>query len=296
MSWWYYRSNSRSSRRNQPKLVLTDAGIKAKSKKGKFVANWWATRWLETLESLIDPRRLGRGKNYARKGQVLELVEVDGGFFSRVQGTQYAPYEVNIRLEHLSDEAWTAVIDNMSSQALFAAQLLSGDMPQEIEKVFEDAGFSLFPQEEDEIQTECSCPDKANPCKHLAAVFYLLAEQFDEDPFLLFKMRGRSKEQILEVLGKSGLPESNDLTDGFGLELEEEPIPEDLSQFWSMGSLPETWSISMKSPAVRTPVIRRLGFPSFLSDELATCLMTVYMSIEDQALDIAFAEEGDTKR
>lgn len=291
MSWWYYRSN-RTVRNNHPQPVHTDEGIKARSKTGKFATNWWANRWLNTLESLIDRRRLGRGRSYARKGQVLSLEEKEGGFFSRVQGSRYIPYEVSLQMQHLDDDAWNKVIAGMSAQAIFAAQLLAGEMPQDIEKVFEESGYSLFPKHEEEIHTECSCPDVANPCKHIAAVFYLLAEQFDEDPFLLFKMRGRSKEQILEVLRKyNGMSEATDTPDEFGLEPEFDPISQDISTFWNMGVLPETWTVSIQSPAVRAPVIRRLGFPSFLSDDLSHCLMAVYLAIEDQALDVAFSEE-----
>lgn len=292
MSWWYYRSNQRSARRNHPKPVRTNEGIKARTKKGRFAANWWANRWLQTLEALIDRRRLGRGRMYARKGQVLSIEEAEDGFVARVQGTRYKPYEVHMSMEHLEEHAWDAVVDNLSSQAIFAAQLLSGEMPRDIESVFEEAGYSLFPQKEEEIQTECSCPDKANPCKHIAAVFYLLAEQFDEDPFLLFKMRGRSKEEILEVMRQQDrIAKESDLADGFGIDVNHEPMSEDLSQFWKMKKLPENWNVSMESPAIRAPVIRRLGFPTFLSDELSHCLMAVYMAIEDQAIDLAFSEE-----
>ena len=92
------------------------------------------------------------------------------------------------------------MIDALSGQALFAAQLLAGEMPQEIDAVFAAAGSSLFPSTEGELETECSCPDWANPCKHVAATHYILAEQLDEDPFLLFRLRGRTQEQVMAAL------------------------------------------------------------------------------------------------
>lgn len=85
-------------------------------------------------------------------------------------------------------------------EAIYAAKLLTGEMPADIEDVFAAAGVSLFPDNSKDLETSCSCPDWANPCKHVAAVYYLLGERFDADPFLIFAVRGRSKEQIIDVL------------------------------------------------------------------------------------------------
>src|SRR6185369_8261885 len=110
------------------------------------------------------------------------------------------PYAVSIRFRKLADQEWDRVVDVMASEALYAARLLSGEMPEQIEEVFQQAGTSLFPAEEGDMQTRCSCPDWANPCKHIAAVHYLLGERFDEDPFLMFLLRGRSQEEIVAAL------------------------------------------------------------------------------------------------
>src|SRR5207237_1514017 len=119
---------------------------------------------------------------------------------AKVQGSQRQPYKVEIRLKSLSDQDWDKVTAAMASQAIFAAKLLAGEMPQNIEEAFGAVHLSLFPTALKELETNCSCPDWANPCKHIAAVYYLLAERFDEDPFLIFKLRGRTKEQIIEIL------------------------------------------------------------------------------------------------
>ncbi len=119
---------------------------------------------------------------------------------AKVQGSMPKPYNVKIKLMPLSDAEWDKVTDAMASQAIFAAKLLAGEMPTNIEEAFSAAQLSLFPTKLDDLQTDCSCPDWANPCKHIAAVYYLLAERFDEDPFLIFKLRGRTKEQIIETL------------------------------------------------------------------------------------------------
>lgn len=180
--------------------VETDKGLKARSKRGEFVKNWWAARWIKALERLMDAGRLRRGRSYARSGQVLSIEEQKGGLLAKVQGSRATPYKVTIKLYPLSDAQWSAVIDALAARAIFTAQLLAGEMPQEIEEAFATAGVSLFPDKRDELETDCSCPDWANPCKHVAATHYILGEQFDEDPFLLFRLRGRSQEQIIEAL------------------------------------------------------------------------------------------------
>ena len=187
---------------NAPPIQRKD-GIKARSQRGQFVTNWWAQRWISALERVVNSGRLNRGRTYARAGQVLSLDEVGGVVKARVQGTRPQPYKVTIKLKPLSDRQWDRVIDALSGQALFAAQLLAGEMPQEIDAVFAAAGSSLFPSTEGELETECSCPDWANPCKHVAATHYILAEQLDEDPFLLFRLRGRTQEQVMAALRRA---------------------------------------------------------------------------------------------
>ena len=106
----------------------------------------------------------------------------------------------------------------MGSKAVFAAKLLSGEMPQDIEQAFEAAGVSLFPSQRNDLKTDCSCPDYANPCKHIAATHYILGERFDEDPFLIFRLRGRTQEQVMQELRKrrSGVDELVDEEAGAG--------------------------------------------------------------------------------
>lgn len=171
--------------------IQTDRGLKARSRRGGFAKNWWAERWIGNLEQLMDAGRLRRGRRYARQGQVLSLEERAGGVVAEVQGSRRKPYRVRIDLEPLDDAGWERVIDVLAERALFAARLLSGEMPEDIEEAFSAAGASLFPERRGELRTECSCPDPAQVCKHTAAVHYILGERFDEDPFLLFRLRGR---------------------------------------------------------------------------------------------------------
>ena len=175
-------------------------GIKARSKRGSFAKNWWAQRWIAALERLVDSGRLSRGRSYARKGQVLSIEETKDGIAARVQGSRKTPYKVNIQIKSLTDAEWDKVFDAMAEQAIFTAQLLAGEMPQDIEQAFEAAKVSLFPAKRGDLKTDCSCPDYANPCKHVAATHYILGERFDEDPFLIFRLRGRTQEQVMQAL------------------------------------------------------------------------------------------------
>ncbi|MDX2231633.1 MAG: SWIM zinc finger family protein [Leptolyngbyaceae cyanobacterium bins.349] len=161
---------------------------------------WWAQRWIEVLESFGWIRRLARARVYAREGNVKSIEFKGHKAIARVQGTAPEPYKVTLSLDPFTDEQWGYVIESMSQQALFSAKLLSGEMPASIEKVFTENGLSLFPFTKFDIHSRCSCPDPANPCKHIGAVYYLLGDRFSEDPFVLFQLRGRTKEQILEAL------------------------------------------------------------------------------------------------
>src|SRR5579863_9297847 len=189
---WNYYNPSR------PKKV--EGGLKTRSERGEIGSTWWSKRWLGVLESFSMGTRLTRGRSYARQGQVVSIDVEPGLVKARVQGSMPKPYNIKIRLKPLSDRDWEKVTEAMASQALFAARLLAGEMPTNIEEAFHAVHLSLFPTAANDLETDCSCPDWANPCKHIAAVYYLLAERFDEDPFLIFKLRGRTKDQIIQSL------------------------------------------------------------------------------------------------
>lgn len=163
---------------------------------------WWVERWLELLDKYRFKKRLERARIYAREGNVLSIDFQDQKVFAKVQGTEPEPYQLSIFLEPFTDEQWDYVIETMSEKAIFSAKLLAGEMPKNIEEVFTANGLSLFPFTLEDVRSRCSCPDKANPCKHIGAVYYLLGDRFGEDPFVLFQLRGRSKAQIIEALRK----------------------------------------------------------------------------------------------
>jgi uncharacterized Zn finger protein len=161
---------------------------------------WWSQRWLDLLDSYRFKKRLERGRNYARQGNILSIKFDESQVLARVQGTDPEPYKVSLFLEKFDNEQWGYVVETMSQKAIYAAKLLAGEMPQNMEEVFTTNGLSLFPFTLAEVKSRCSCPDKANPCKHVAAVYYQLGDRFSEDPFVLFQLRGRTKDEVLTSL------------------------------------------------------------------------------------------------
>lgn len=175
-------------------------GIRARSRRGPIAQTWWSERFIEVLESLGVGARLQRGRTYARKGQVIDLTVGPGTVTARVQGTRAQPYRVRIGVAPFDKTMWATVTQALAGDAWYIAKLLAGEMPEDIETVFTSVGLSLFPSTAAELSMDCTCPDWSVPCKHLAAVFYLLAESFDDDPFGILAWRGRDRADLLETL------------------------------------------------------------------------------------------------
>lgn len=274
--------------------IKTDQGIKAKSKRGEFAKNWWATRWIAALERLVDRGRLTRGRSYARQGQVLSIEETKTGIAAKVQGSERRPYKITIEMTPLTDKQWEQVIDALAGQAIFTAQLLAGEMPQEIEQAFQAAKVSLFPEKRGQLITECSCPDPSNPCKHIAAVHYILGEQFDEDPFLLFRLRGRTQEQILAGLReRRAAGGAEDEAEAEVMEVAP-PLAESLAHFWQLGQPLTHFKTVIKPPITQLPILKRLGQPSFLSEDVEHLLGPAYRAVSEAAIAAAFKDSTES--
>lgn len=197
-NWW---------RRDVPaKRIAVEDGIKARSKRGAFATKWWAQRWLAVLEGFNLGARLQRGRTYARGGQVLGIDIQPGDVSARVQGSRRDPYRVKISITAFRPDDLKRLKGALAASPLHLAKLLAGEMPQDIETVLEQGRVSLFPARQSELQTDCSCPDWSNPCKHVAAVYYLLGEEFDRDPFLLFTLRGVAREDLIGAAPAADTP------------------------------------------------------------------------------------------
>jgi uncharacterized Zn finger protein len=269
--------------------IKVEGGIKTKSEHGAIGSTWWSKRWVSVLESFNMGARLTRGRSYARQGQVLSIDVQPGVVKAKVQGSRPRPYNVEIHLKPLSDQDWDRVTDAMADQAIFAAKLLAGEMPTNIEEAFSAVQLSLFPTAARELETDCSCPDWANPCKHIAAVYYLLAERFDEDPFLIFKLRGRTKEQIIEVLRQkrvaslpaesaSPSPDADDSSAaGNALSLEDY-----LDTFWQAGEALDSFTVNPTAPRVDKAILKRLGDAPFTvaGQNISSLLAKAYDTVD----------------
>jgi uncharacterized Zn finger protein len=273
-------------------------GLKARSQRGQIGETWWSKRWIGVLESFGMGARLQRGRTYARLGQVVSIDIQKGVVNARVQGSSPVPYEVKIELKPLSDGDWDQVTDAMVSQALFAAKLLSGEMPQNIEEAFAQANIPLLPRSNSELVTACSCPDWANPCKHVAAVYYLLAERFDGDPFLIFQLRGQTREEIMEALRRkrcAAVPDEEAVApDNTAISPEGavDPLEGCLVGFWEGGEALGSLVVDPAPPAVDFAVLKRLGNVPFSGgkDNVAMRLEKAYTLASEAALRVARGE------
>ena len=162
---------------------------------------WWGRAWLEALEqrAQLDPNRLPRGRDYARSGAVGELVLDPGEARAEVRGRKRSPYLTRIRVRQFTDEEWDRVLDVICAQLGRAAALLDGEVPPEVAHDLAAAGLSLLPGA-GEVGPRCNCPDDADPCKHAAAVCYLVADALDADPFVALLLRGRTRGEVLAGL------------------------------------------------------------------------------------------------
>ncbi|MGW4109954.1 SWIM zinc finger family protein [Actinosynnema sp. NPDC004786] len=177
-----------------------ERGGPTRGSRGDGARTWWSRRFLEVLESFGMADRLGRGRRYARTGQVMSLSLSTSLVVALVTGARPEPYRARIGVRKFTDDEWRRIEHALADRAVFAAKLLAGEMPPEIEDVLADLGLTLFPRTMRELSMDCTCPDWEVPCEHLAATCHLLAGSFDTDPFEILAWRGRSREDLLDRL------------------------------------------------------------------------------------------------
>jgi uncharacterized Zn finger protein len=235
-----------------------EGGVKARSKRGSIGEQWWSRRFIDVLESFGMTGRLARGRNYARRGQVIAFEISCGYVTAQVQGSRPKPYTVRIQVTPLTKPQWRTVEQALAAQALFRAKLLAGEMPPEIEEVFAACGTPLFPRSARDLDMSCSCPDWGVPCKHLAAVCYVLAEAFDADPFGILAWRGRGRDDLLAALRLTGREDEParpliDVTD--------RPLAECTADFWSPGMSAQRLRALPPAPAAAPDLLLRTFEP-----------------------------------
>jgi uncharacterized Zn finger protein len=280
--------------------IRVEGGIRAKSQRGSIGQQWWSRRFIAVLESYGMSGRLSRGRSYARSGQVVAFRLSSGAVTAQVQGSRPKPYKVRIGVPALTGAQWRRVEERLASQALFRAKLLAGEMPHEIEEVFADCGTPLFPQDLDDMDMSCNCPDWGLPCKHLAAVCYVLAEAFDEDPFKMLAWRGKDREELLAALraaAPSTLPAGSAAASGsavpvsgsgsgqlgarLGITVNAPPLKDCVDHFWSGGLSPARLRAltSATGPATAPDLLLRMFEPppvQVRGKDLASILAPAY--------------------
>jgi uncharacterized Zn finger protein len=254
---------------------------------------WWVQRWVDLLNSYRFKKRLERGRIYAREGKILSLEYKGSKVTALVQGTADEPYRLSIWLDAFSDEDWNYVVDSLSERAIYSAQLLAGEMPQEIEAVFTANGLSLFPFNLSEVHSKCSCPDPKNPCKHIAAVYYQLGDFFREDPFVLFQLRGRSRDSILAALRQkrhaaatqAGALPNLESGDQAGVATARGPEGPALGQFWSYDR-PLDPDLVVITPSTTTvlDVLGKMPLPPEDGPVVQAYLQEIYQAVAADAL------------
>jgi len=313
------RQNRRGGRpqargRGRGKPQRSGGGGRGRPRRGRVAENWWARRWIEVLETFEVGRRLGRGRNYARQGQVVDL-EIGKGFVTaHVQGSRDAPYLVRMHFSMLSSTDWKKVTRALAERSDIAIELGQGRIPTEIEEVFEEQGLSLFPTASGDLKAACSCPDPANPCKHVAAVYYLLGEEFDREPFLVFRLRGMERSELMTALGPATVPKpppppprptpeelaDEDDEDGEGFrvpevleppperEIPDEPLPADPPRYWGGAAKPGEEQLQVRVPTTPGALVSRLGGFSFWRGEgnINAVMARVYRNASIAGLDV----------
>jgi uncharacterized Zn finger protein len=237
---------------------------------------WWVARWLDGVAREGEPARRQRGRSYARGGRVEDLIVEPGLIAARVWGSRPTPYRVEVRLPTFDEAVWRRAIGWLAEQAGTTAALLVGELPESAEEAVAAAGGSLFPGAEERVAISCSCPDWQRPCKHAMAVFHLIAARLDGDPFVLFTLRGRTRDELLagvRAARASRVP-------AVGEESQPEAGAVDLEGFWAASGSAGPFPASASPAALRRlpPPPAELG-----GAQLGQELTTAYRVFMEQA-------------
>lgn len=266
----------------QPRRVRH--GIKFRRKLGLDGLPWHAAAFVRAVEEGIRPDAKVLGMEYALAGQVANYAVSPGVVEAAVQGRGLKPYQARITVRPLSREEWDAVISRMASEAVFAARLLTGEVPESIEECFVAAGRHLLPAEGDGVQTQCDC-GLPQPCKHVAAASYLMAERIEVDPVVLFALRGLEGELLLERLQEQRTLQTSGVSQAHATAAEEDtgglpPLEQCAADFWRPGSALDEAEAAPMPDHVPHALLRRMG-PSPMGGKfpMVGLLASIYDSV-----------------
>lgn len=219
-------------------------------------------RWLQAIEG-IDGGRLRRGRAYSRSGHVTNLSVTEDGVTARVRGSAYTPYQVRLRIPPISAGAWEEIIADLAGDATVVAALLAGDVPSEVEQALARHGEALFPASMLDVEDDCTCYDWSRPCKHIAAVYYVIADWLSQEPQTIFPLRGLATATLLE---RMEAVRARLLAERFG---DHEPPDGEIAteadadlagrNFWAAGLPLDTIPVRFDPPAAHAQMLKALG-------------------------------------
>ena len=249
---------------------------------------WWGREFLAALERLMDKGRLARGRSYSHGYRLVRFEQVLSRVTAKMQGnvnphfgvytTPY--YEVEIKFRAVGRKQWKSILEELGANADWVTHLILGEVPPTIEQAFEGENVGLLPRSRKEIQSSCSCPDWANPCKHVAGAYYRVASMLDRDPLVLFELRGMKRTTLIDALAQSDFGEAlrgeadlkqPDIKDALSaprrtkVESCGSATPaSDLRAFWRGRPLPAASAADQQVPPVSALLLRREGdYPEF---------------------------------
>ncbi|MCC6678039.1 MAG: hypothetical protein IT436_12925 [Phycisphaerales bacterium] len=273
---------------------------------------WTAQRWIRLVEQIADGPAMVEGLDYAKEGQARKFGVEFGKVVGSIQGRADRAYTTTLAVQAFDTLQWERVLQSMSDQAIYAAKLLSGELPTNIEDLFGPAGLRLFPAEPAEVAVLCTCAEGAATqglwCKHACCLAYLFADKLAADPFLMFTLRGLPGSEVIERLrharavggvGKEGAPVYQPLVPGVSDEVSP-PLEESIEGFWEAGPELRELDLSLEPPPVSHPLLRRLGASPFegarfpLVGLLATCYEVISRDAVEGADGPIAAPEPET--
>ncbi len=266
-----------------------------------FARTEWGKQWIHSILKIGRPYRMQRGIDYAKDEDRIDNLTINKGqIFATVQGTAPTPYRVKILFETISEEVWKVIIKELALKSINLIKLLEGELPEEINTIFSNANFPLFLDVSQGLNATCSCPDQAIPCKHIASVILYIARVLDFNPFILLKLRGKTKNEILSDLSISKIDFDEEIRDEDENSVFSFNIPK-ISIQEIQGKKQSTADIHIgfkfKKPGKIIETLENLGLPYNLENPKAftTVLGSVYRSVSTYVYKMAMNIENPQK-
>jgi uncharacterized Zn finger protein len=275
----------------------------------RAIRTWWGQRFIQALESFTDSARLARGRAYATNDRIKSWQRKGGVVSAQIRGNinpyygvyKEPLYKTSIAFQSIDAAQWQQLIQMLGSRAAFISRLLLNEVPDTIEDVFQTLRLNLLPYHRKDLKTDCSCPDYANPCKHIAGLYYFLAAQLDRDPFLLFELRGLERDELQKELRKTPLGQALaaaigeqdarfDCVDSYFTRATTQPLAPRMTpgDFWhGQRRLPEHLP-QTAPPTIPALLIKKGGdFPAFwpYPQSFITTMETIYQTIRKREKD-----------